>query len=261
MFNYFGYGSNINLISLRAKGVAPIHSEKGWLPGWKLRFNVQHWFRHEGGMGNIEPTGDPADIVEGVLHTCEDDHLQSLDAMEAYGIGYDRIEVTVQTNHGPVQALAYVGLADFINDQCEPSRRYINIILKGAEAAGLSEEYIQKLRDTPLMTPANYPVYQYPDDQGVTYNSETLATNPYLTALGEGVFDMRGSRKQLECLISLFGGKDMTLFHVKRIDNSDGTETWEDVAAGRISEEARSYLNAYLHEYSREFRYAGRFIR
>lgn len=56
MITYFGYGSNINLISLRAKGVVPLSSLRGTLKGWKLAFNVQHWFRHEGGVGNIIPT-------------------------------------------------------------------------------------------------------------------------------------------------------------------------------------------------------------
>jgi hypothetical protein len=42
MFLYFGYGSNINLISLNAKGVEPISSQPGILRGWRLRFNVQH---------------------------------------------------------------------------------------------------------------------------------------------------------------------------------------------------------------------------
>jgi sulfite reductase (NADPH) flavoprotein alpha-component len=59
--------------------------------------------------------------------------------------------------------------------------------------------------------------------------------------------------------LGLFGGKDMTLFHVKRLDSSDGSETMEDIQQGNISEAAKNYLNAYLWEYSREFSYAGRF--
>jgi sulfite reductase (NADPH) flavoprotein alpha-component len=51
----------------------------------------------------------------------------------------------------------------------------------------------------------------------------------------------------------------MTLFHVKRLDSSDGSETMEDIQQGNISEAAKNYLNAYLWEYSREFSYAGRF--
>ena len=56
MFWYFGYGSNMEMTSLRAKGVQPRHSTRAVAAGWRLRFNVQHFFRHEGGVGNIEPT-------------------------------------------------------------------------------------------------------------------------------------------------------------------------------------------------------------
>jgi len=41
MFRYFGFGSNMNMISLRAKGVEPIAAQRAVLPGWRLRFNVQ----------------------------------------------------------------------------------------------------------------------------------------------------------------------------------------------------------------------------
>ncbi len=74
VFWYFAYGSNMALRSLRAKGV-----ERGLLRGWRFRFNVQHFFRHEGRVGNIEPSNDLSDKVWGVLHLCEDRHLAHLD--------------------------------------------------------------------------------------------------------------------------------------------------------------------------------------
>jgi sulfite reductase (NADPH) flavoprotein alpha-component len=70
---------------------------------------------------------------------------------------------------------------------------------------------------------------------------------------------MRGAESRLDCLLDLFGGKDMTLFHLKRLDTSDGTETLEDIKNGNISPEGKNYLNTYLHEYAREFKYAGRY--
>ena len=70
MFQYFGFGSNMSLQSLRAKGIEPLASTRAVLQGWRLRFNVQHFFRHEGGVGNIEYTGHPDDRVMGVLHEC-----------------------------------------------------------------------------------------------------------------------------------------------------------------------------------------------
>lgn len=259
MFTYFGYGSNINLVSLRAKGVEPVSSRKGILRGWRLVFNVQHWFRHEGGVGNIRPSDDPHDLVEGMVHECPDEHLAPLDAVEAYGIGYDRILVPVETDEGIVQAFAYVGLPGFLDDRCLPSRRYLNIILRGAEAAGLSPAYIEGLRHHPVHIPENYPPFHAPGNDAPVYTAESLARHSYLTALAGSVFDMRGARSQLDCLHDLFGGKDMTLFHLKRLDTSDGTETIDDVRAGRISPEGRAYLNAYLHEYNHEFHWVGHY--
>jgi sulfite reductase (NADPH) flavoprotein alpha-component len=116
MFRYFGFGSNMNITSLRAKGVEPLVSQRATLLGWRLRFNVQHFFRHEGGVGNIEPSDIPGDCVLGVLHECPDEALSHLDATEACGHGYDR-----------VTAFTYVGMPAFIDEACLPSRRYLNI--------------------------------------------------------------------------------------------------------------------------------------
>jgi|GEM_PF-295940 len=259
MFNYFGYGSNINLHSLRAKGVVPVTSVRAILYGWRLRFNVQHWFSHEGGVANIEQTGDPHDLVEGILHTCRDEELASLDAMESFGLGYDRIEVTVTADGGPVPAQTYVGLPGFIDDTCLPSRRYLNIILKGATEAGLPPGYLEKLRHQPVQPEKDYPAFQPPPGDWPFFDRRTLAMHPTYTALAGAVFDMADSGEKLEGIIGLLGGRDMTLFLVRRHDTSRGDETASDLRAGSITPGAKKYINAYLHEYSRVYRYAGRY--
>ncbi|CAM4122657.1 gamma-glutamylcyclotransferase family protein [Gillisia limnaea] len=258
MFNYFGYGSNINIISLKAKGVEPLSSEIAVLKGWKLKFNVAHWFHHEGGVGNIEP-GTPEDWVEGMLHQCRDEHLKTLDLMEAYEIGYTRIEIGVETNSGLKSAMAYVGLPNYINNTCLPTRRYMNIIIEGGKKAGLSDSYLQKLESHPLKVSKDYPNFHHPAKNGTIFTEESLKKNKYLTALCGAVFDMKNSRKNLQCLFDLFGGKDMTLFHIKRHDTSTGNETIEDYLKGNISEALKNYLNAYLNEYQNEFVYVGRY--
>ncbi|WP_411766472.1 gamma-glutamylcyclotransferase family protein [Winogradskyella sp. A3E31] len=259
MFNYFGYGSNINLTALKAKGVEPLSSEVGKLKGWRLKFNVQHWFKHEGGMGNIEKTNSINDYVEGILHVCEDDSLIQLDKLEALGIGYDRIEIDVETKNGRVKALTYVGLPNFINNNCLPTQRYKNIIVSGAEKAGLTSSYINKIKKVKTHKIADYPKFVYPLQNNNTFNKKTLSDKTYLTALNGFVFDMRNSRKELECLLDIFGGKDMTLFHLKRLDSSKGNESLEDIINGNISEEGLNYINIYLHEYSKEFKCVGRY--
>lgn len=260
MFSYFGYGSNLNLTSLRAKGVEPLLSQRAILRGWKLVFNVRHWFRHEGGVGNIIPSDDTADEVQGLLHVCNDEHLPMLDAMEAYGVGYDRVEVELETASGPMHALTYVGLPSYLDNTCLPTRRYLNILLKGAGSAGLDEAYIEKLRRHPLHPEKDYPPFRPPSRPASVFDRETLSRCPLYTAIAGAVFDMQDARSDLDCLQALFGGKDMTLFHLKRLDTSDGSETLEDIKRGNLSEAGRKYLNAYLHEYNREYRYVGRYV-
>lgn len=259
MFDYFGYGSNMNLASLRAKGVAALDSRPACLRGWRLRFNVRHFFRHEGGVGNIEFTGDPADRVLGVLHRCPAAALALLDDAEAYGHGYDRITVEVEAGGGRHGALTYVGMPAFIDDACLPTRRYLNILVAGAEAAGLAPGYIDALRGHALHPAADYPPFAPPSGDHPRFDAALLAAHPLYTALAGAVFDMSRAAPRHDFLKGYFGGRDMTLFHLRRMDSSDGAERIEDVAAGRLSAAQRAYLNAYLHEYNAEYRYVGGF--
>lgn len=256
MLNYFGYGSNINFTSLKAKGVLPKRSYTGRLHGYKLKFNVEHWFRHEGGMGNIEPSDDPGDFVEGMVHECTAEDLEALDQMEAYGVGYDRIRIKVSTGEGLKEALAYTGLPETINEKCLPTQRYLNIILKGAREAGLSRDYIEKLEKHPLFYPKTQGPFVHFKDKPI-FNALSLSSKPLFTALAGAVFDMKGSRRELEYLHTFFGAKDMTMFHLKRLDTSDGSETIEDFINGNLTAYQQQYLNNYLHEYAREFLYVG----
>ena len=259
MFHYFGYGSNIDLMSLRAKGVQPVSSRRARLSGWKLLFNVHHWFKHEGGVGNIHPSEDPADQVLGVVHQCENSSLPLLDAVESYGVGYDRIEVEVETEDGPIPALTYIGIPTYLDDNCLPTQRYLNIIVRGAIAAGIDSNYIDKLRLHPTHVNKIYPVFEHPQGSVPEFTANTLAEYPLYTAVGGAVFDMQDARWQHHCLRELFGGKDMTLFHIKRLDSSDGTESIEKIRDDQLTTEQRAYLNAYLNEYASEYHYIGRF--
>ena len=258
MIAYFGYGSNMDLTSMRAKGVVPLRSMRAALRGWRLRFNVEHFFRHEGGMGNIERTGDLRDGVLGVVHVCDDQALAALDRVEAYGIGYDRVEVALETEEGPTQALAYVGLPAFINDACLPTRRYVNILVRGAAAAGLDGGYVAALAALPVLPSPGRPTWRPPPGEARIVTLAALARQPRTTALAGAVFDMSGCRPRHRTLWGWFGGQDVTLFHLRRLDTSDGTETMADVEAGRLSIRQRQYLTDYLHAFAEEYDYAGR---
>lgn len=259
MFRYFGFGSNMNMTSLRAKGVEPLTSRRAVLPGWRLRFNVQHFFRHEGGVGNIERSKEAGCQVLGVLYDCPDEALPPLDAMEAYGHGYDRITVEVDADGEQVPALTYVGMPEFIDDACLPSRRYLNIVVDGARGAGLAPSYVQDLMQQPVHRPGDYPRFVPPSGDYPNFDGESLKRHPLYTALSGAVFDMSEARPLHEYLKRFFGGRDMTLFHLKRLDSSNGNESIEDIQYGCLNEAQQHYLNGYLNEYAREYRYVGRF--
>lgn len=263
MFRYFGFGSNLSAVSLRAKGVEPLASRPAILRGWRLRFNVQHFFRHEGGVGNIEPTGNRDDHVLGVLYDCPDEALAPLDATEACGHGYDRITVEVEARGleegGPIDALTYIGMPAFIDDGCLPSRRYLNIVIDGARQAGLDAHYVQNLVAQPVHKPEDYPLFIPPAGDSPVFDVASLAHQPLYTALWGSVFDMSNARALHEYLKTFFGGQDMTLFHLKRLDSSTNNKSMEDIRHGRLNEVQRRYLNGFLNEYAREYRYVGRF--
>lgn len=259
MIAYFGFGSNLDLTSLRAKGVHPIHSETAALPGWRLAFNVRHFFDHEGGVGNILPSDDPGDRVLGILHDCPDEDLPALDEAEACGVGYDRIEVTVETAAGPRRAFAYVGRPAFIDDSCLPSRRYLNILVRGARRARLDPDYIAALERQPVMAVEHAPPFEPPPGPHPRFDADSLARHPAYTALWGAVFDMSDARPAHAFLKGVFGGRDMTLFHLKRMDTSDGSETLDDIREDRLDPIQRQYLHDYLREYAREYRYVGHF--
>jgi hypothetical protein len=266
MVHYFGFGSNMSLASLRAKGVVPQASWPAVLAGWRLRFNVEHFFRHEGGMGNVEYTGSRHHRVLGVLHRCTSDALPLLDAAEACGYGYARVPVDVEilppsAEHGrKVAALTYVGLPPFLAEHCLPTRRYLNILVAGARQAGLDPAYIDMLQDHPTHPAPAYPPFRPPPGRHPRFDAAALAAQPLYTALCDAVFDMSAARPRHEYLKGYFGGRDTTLFHLRRLDTSNGSESADDIHHSRMNEGQRHYLNAYLHEYNAEYRYVGRFI-
>ena len=259
MFRYFGFGSNLNITSLLAKGVKPLASRRATLKGWRLCFNVQHFFQHEGGVANIEPSATASDQVLGVLYDCPDDALASLDAMEAYGHGYDRITLEVEVEGELISAFTYVGMPEFIDNDCLPSQRYLNIVVNGARQTGLDSDYVNRLMSQSIHQADEYPPFIAPPGDYPVFDEASLAQHPMYTALYGFVFDMSAARSLHDYLKEFFGGCDMTLFHLKRLDSSDGNESMEHIWKGLLNKAQQCYLNAYLNEYAKEYRYVGRF--
>ncbi|RZA25508.1 MAG: hypothetical protein EOP10_06635 [Proteobacteria bacterium] len=255
MFYYFGYGSNMNPLALKAKGVDPLSAEPAILSGWQLTFNVPDFFLIEGGTGNIVPSAK--DDVHGMLYSCREEAAEILDRLEAVGVNYKRTKVAVTSYSGQmVSAHVYVGLSDKIEQGYQPSRRYLNILVRGAEISGISPSYVKRLRALEVKSEPVFRSFELPVHlSGKTFAENTLPEHH--TAIAGAVFNVSEARAHHKYLQKFLAGKDMTLFFLQRMDTSDGRETWDDIRAGRLNAAQKRYLTQYLHEFDREYQLVG----
>lgn len=257
MFYYFGYGSNMSITSLKAKGVEPLSAEPAILKDWKLAFNIPDFFLIEGGTGNIVPCD--ASEVHGILYSCREEHLSVLDGLEAVGVNYRRVKVVVETyGKRAVSAFTYIGIDERLRDGYQPSRRYLNILRCGAEQMGIDPRYRKTLDRFEVKTNPVYAPFHFPARPADVFSKEDLIVHKNYVALAGAVFDMSEARAEHAYLREFLAGKDMTLFFLRRMDSSQGSETMDDIRHGRLTNEQRRYLNNYLHEFDREYKYVGK---
>jgi cation transport regulator ChaC len=138
---YFAYGSNMDPVQMRSRAPGARALGPARLPGWRLTFTRDSpgW---GGGVGHIEP--DPTDEVWGVLWEVTEEDLRSLDDYEGVDVGaYVRDRVTVSHAGREVEAIVYLAVPRGFK---APSRRYVEALVRGAEAHGLPPAYVGRLR-------------------------------------------------------------------------------------------------------------------
>lgn len=256
MFYYFGYGSNLSVVSLRAKGVDPLSSEPAILSGWRLLFDIPDFFAIEGCTGNIQP--ERGADVHGVVHACRDADLPALDKLEALGVTYERVEASVVTYSGRrLRAFVYVGLPECLGPEGKPSGRYRNILVHGATDMRLQPDYVSWLRSIETVPVPDRGPFELPDVLPVLSLDE-LAERRSCVGLFGGVFDMADAPPRHAYLRRLLGGSDATLLFLKRMDTSDGSESFADIRGGHLDDAQLRYLREYQHEFAREYELVGR---
>ena len=121
---YFAYGSNLNRSEMRVRcpGAKPL--TPATLAGWRLTFR---------GVADIEPAPDAA--VPGALWRLDHVDLRSLDRYEGAPHLYERRLLEVDTESGPLEAIAYVMTSDDYLGL--PSPWYFERIVEGYADWGL----------------------------------------------------------------------------------------------------------------------------
>ena len=150
-FTWFVYGS-----SLDAEAFAGWARDHGYrvpdfsaarparLPGWRLAFDAPS--RMWGGpVASLAEA--PGDAVEGLAVPMPGEARGLVDHKEGAVSGlYEAVEVTLETDAGPVPALAFrVAAARRLPGDGPPAPPYLDVMLRGARASRLSPAWIARL--------------------------------------------------------------------------------------------------------------------
>ena len=142
---YFAYGSNMSssVFVHGMRGIKPQSSERAVLKGYRLAFSEPGYPIFEPAYANVEK--DDAAHCEGVLYRITPEEMDWLDHTEG-GRAYNIIHVPVEgVVSGTVTAQTFTSKA--VAHGLLPSKRYIDILILGAEEHGLSEMWITMLKN------------------------------------------------------------------------------------------------------------------
>ncbi|MDI6857618.1 MAG: gamma-glutamylcyclotransferase [Dehalococcoidia bacterium] len=137
---YFAYASNMDPHTYRRRCPRAVPLGRARLPGYRLAF-TRYSRQRKGGSADI--VEDAACEVWGVLYEVDDTCIATMDRVEGVPTAYRRERVTVVDDAGDArEALTYVAnkTGDFY-----PGRSYVEVILRGARAYALPDDYIATL--------------------------------------------------------------------------------------------------------------------
>jgi gamma-glutamylcyclotransferase len=140
---YFAYGSNMLEQRLKDRVKSAEFLSNAWVRGYEVRFRKISI--DDSGKADLVHTGEPSDIVHGVVFRFD---LNEWDALNAAEPGYDPETIEVQTTTGVLKATTYLARGDQIDESLEPYTWYLEVIRCGAEQHGIPEDYRQKIENT-----------------------------------------------------------------------------------------------------------------
>jgi gamma-glutamylcyclotransferase (GGCT)/AIG2-like uncharacterized protein YtfP len=146
---YFAYGSNMNPLRVRERGLAIVHAEAASLCGHRLEFDKHTALpgvsAHSEAAGHANVVYDPNSTVEGVLYWLASvEEIGKMDRFEVAPVNYGRDVVQVQTLAGPRACWTYFANPAVRRSGLRPPRSYLNHLLAGEPY--LSAGYLAVLR-------------------------------------------------------------------------------------------------------------------
>jgi hypothetical protein len=141
----FAFGSNMSSAVLSGRRmIKPVESVAAILPGYRLSFNQPGLPYREPGFATVEPLSqdDPELYVHGVAHLMRTSEWNYYISVKVNSYDGRVLEAfTLQTQPKTIERLK--------GRNALPSKRYLNLLRKGAEESGLSpdyQRYLQRIR-------------------------------------------------------------------------------------------------------------------
>ena len=144
---YFAYGANMSSRSfIKKRGMQPQRAQRASLENYALRFNQPGIPLIEPAFANVQEA--EGQCVEGVLYEISKDEMRRLYRSEGGG-AYNIIRVDTTTAEG--EESAYTFQAKKTRERILPSKRYLSLMLAGANEYQLSPEWIRTLHEQPCV--------------------------------------------------------------------------------------------------------------
>jgi len=145
-FRCFAYGPNMFTIKMQVPAPSAMFVTTGRVPGYLFRFNKES--NDGSGKGNLVATGNPADVVWGVVFEIADDERKRLDDSEG---GYAPITIDIVTANGPISVLTYIAKPNRVDNAIRPYAWYKEFVVRGAGDHGLPAPYIAQIAAIPAV--------------------------------------------------------------------------------------------------------------
>lgn len=149
----FSYGSNLlsSRIVERVKSFNKV--AVGYIKDYKLQFSKIS--KDTSGKATI--IKQPHSKVYGLVFTISKKDLVTLDKVEGYKSGYDRMNITVNLGQDQViSAVTYIAQSDYIDTNLKPYQWYLNYVLFGAIENNLPYSYIFQLRNIQTLSDTDW---------------------------------------------------------------------------------------------------------
>lgn len=147
---YFAYGSNMDPATLGGRrGIAWTRAVPALARGWRLALDKPSLLGTGEGMATI--VRDDRAEVWGVLYEISRKDFEHLELTEGVRIGhYERVDVLVEPaapwdDAVPSPVRAFTLASDRREDGVRPTKRYVGLLVAGARAHGLPEDWIAML--------------------------------------------------------------------------------------------------------------------